>query len=225
MTIPTGTIYKKNVFPSSKYQFKIIKQVTTQAKLGKWVTKGRLKGARMYTVTFEERKTCPKSCFHWNDCYGNTMPFAHRVSTNKTTMLKMWRELTEINKKPYPILIRLHVLGDFYSVEYVQFWRMVFDTFENIYCYGYTAYKPSTPIGKAIKKLRDSHWERFAIRYSNMPHVELSANSEDMGVEGIVCPEQLGATKDCGTCGLCWTKTKDNIIFKTHSRPIERKAV
>ncbi len=62
--IPTGTIYKRNVFPSSKYQFKIIKQVTTQAKLGKWVTKGRLKGARMYTVTFEERKTCPKSCFH-----------------------------------------------------------------------------------------------------------------------------------------------------------------
>ena len=58
-----------------------------------------------------------------------------------------------------------------------------------------------------------------------MPHVELSANSEDMGVEGIVCPEQLGATKDCGTCGLCWTKTKDNIIFKTHSRPIERKPI
>ena len=26
----------------------------------------------MYTVTLEERATCPKTCKHWYDCYGNT---------------------------------------------------------------------------------------------------------------------------------------------------------
>ena len=34
-------------------------------KLGKVVKVGRLQGARIFTLTLEERATCPTTCAHW----------------------------------------------------------------------------------------------------------------------------------------------------------------
>ena len=62
------TIYKANVFGVRDYPFQVIKPITN-VKLGKWVSKSRHAGKRMYTVTLEERATCPKTCKHWYDCY------------------------------------------------------------------------------------------------------------------------------------------------------------
>ncbi len=44
---------------------------STNVKLGKKVTKGIYKGYPIFTLTLEERKTCPRSCKHWNNCYGD----------------------------------------------------------------------------------------------------------------------------------------------------------
>ena len=51
---------------------------STNTKLGKRVTKGKLAGFPIFTVTLEERATCPRSCIHWDDCYGNNMMNATR---------------------------------------------------------------------------------------------------------------------------------------------------
>lgn len=48
-------------------------------KIGRDVRKGHFRGYWIYTLSLEERKTCPKSCQHWRTCYGNAMPFAKRV--------------------------------------------------------------------------------------------------------------------------------------------------
>ena len=55
---------------------------STNVKLGKKVTKGIYKGYPIFTLTLEVRKTCPRSCKHWNNCYGNNMPFATRYDVH-----------------------------------------------------------------------------------------------------------------------------------------------
>ncbi len=51
------------------------------------------------------------------------MPFAHRFST-EGLIPRLEQEIKELMlKHKEGIVIRLHVLGDFYSTEYVEFWQ------------------------------------------------------------------------------------------------------
>ena len=211
------TIYTNNVFNSVNYNSNLLK-ISNNKKLGKFIVKGRHINKPMYSLSLEERKTCPKSCFHWKTCYGNNMPFAHRFMGNDKLMLRLENELNLLSiKHKEGILIRLHVVGDFFSVRYVKFWKKMLFKYSNISIFGYTARTPFSEIGKEIVNLRNKIWDRFSVRFSNSV-MELSANSENLlgGKKGIICPEQLDKTKNCANCGLCWNKNIDNIIFKTH---------
>jgi hypothetical protein len=113
-------------------------KASSNAKLGKKVLRGAWKGAEILTLTLTERETCPVTCEHWNDCYGNNMHLAKRLST-VNLMEAIERDLNNLNPaKQY--VVRLHVLGDFYSVEYVEFWNRMLDTYSNIKIFGYTAH-------------------------------------------------------------------------------------
>ena len=211
------TIYTNNVFNNDTYKHNLLK-LSSNKKLGKFIVKGRHINKPMYSLSLEERKTCPKSCFHWKTCYGNNMPFAHRFEGNNKLMLRLENEIKLLSKKhEHGILIRLHVVGDFFSVKYVRFWKKLLGLYTNISIFGYTARTPFSPIGKEIVKLRNENWDNFSVRFSNSV-MELSANSENLlgGKKGLICPEQLDKTKNCSNCGLCWNKNIDNIIFKTH---------
>ena len=212
------TIYTNNVYDSISHNGKLLK-VSNNKKLGKSkILKGRHKNKLIYSLSLEERKTCPTSCFHWKTCYGNNMPFAHRFMGNDALMKRLDDELNILSTKHKEgILIRLHVVGDFFSVNYVKFWKKMLSKYNGISIFGYTARTPFSEIGKEIAILRSLNWDRFSIRFSNSME-KISANSEDFAnaKEGIVCPEQLDKTKNCASCGLCWNKNIDNIIFKTH---------
>ena len=211
------TVYTNNVFNNDTYKYNLLK-LSSNKKLGKFIVKGRHINKPLYSLSLEERKTCPKSCFHWKTCYGNNMPFAHRFEGNNKLMLRLENEIKLLSKKhEHGILIRLHVVGDFFSVKYVRFWKKLLGIYTNISIFGYTARTPFSPIGKEIVKLRNENWDNFSVRFSNSV-MELSANSENLlgGKKGLICPEQLDKTKNCSNCGLCWNKNIDNIIFKTH---------
>jgi len=212
------TIYTNNVYDSISHNGRLLK-VSSNKKLGKTkIVKGRHKGKYIYSLSLEERKTCPTSCFHWKTCYGNNMPFAHRFMGNDALMKRLDDELNILSTKHKEgILIRLHVVGDFFSVNYVKFWKKMLGKYSNISIFGYTARTPFSNIGKEISILRSLEWDRFSVRFSNS-FEKLSANSQDLlgNKQGIICPEQLDKTKNCASCGLCWNNKVDNIIFKTH---------
>ena len=217
------TIYKNNIFELENYQFKILKP-STNKKLGKKVLKGKYKDYKFVTLTLVERETCPKDCIHWDDCYGNKMPFAHRFSAEDQNLLqkRIYEDL--LNSSNQLLLIRLHILGDFFNVKYVKFWSIMLNTFKNIAIYGYTANNInskialSRDIAKEIIKLNRS--EDSHIRFSNDLTNSFSANSYDVVKpvkgESILCPVQEDKTANCGTCGLCWNQKNQSIIFKTH---------
>ena len=241
------TVYINNVRqadPETMGKNEVVLKLSNNKKLGKQVTIGRLKGFPIYSLSLEERATCPTSCVHWADCYGNNMPFAHRYSAGEKLESMLESELDTLQKKhPDGFLVRLHVLGDFYSSKYVGKWSDWLNKFPALNIYGYTAYHPTATdprereIGEAILALRATFGARFSVRFSgNYTDSDLTALSYDdpravTAVEqkrAFICPTQISkktkkyvAPKEealvpnCGACGLCWT-TKKPVAFMTH---------
>jgi hypothetical protein len=208
-------MYRKNVHDAGNYAHAVIK-ASTNIKLGKKVTKGHLRGAKIFTLTLEERATCDSECEHWLDCYGNNMPFGHRFEANDALMVSIERDLDELDAKGKPYLVRLHILGDFFNLKYVLFWRKQLKNRELLNVYGYTRHHPTKPLGYALKLVRQEYGKRFAIRFSNYPDDTFSAQSEHVSTGGIGCPVQMDRTDSCGTCALCWEMEDKSIIFYDH---------
>jgi hypothetical protein len=202
----------------------VLKSGEHSSKLGSHVSKGRWRGMPIFTLSLEERATCPRSCEHWRSCYGNHMQWPRSVRWRHGPELvrSLATELEYLSLKyEYGFAVRVHNLGDFYSVGYVRQWAKWLDQFEPLHVFGYTAWPRGSKIGDAVIALRDAQWGRFAIRLSNSPDNKRSANTvweqpkRPVIDQGIVCPAQTGRAGSCGTCGLCWSTDK-NIVFLAH---------
>lgn len=179
-----------------------------QRKIGRKVTKGHWKGLPIYTLTLEERATCPASCLEWRTCYGNQMNWARRHMPGLALEGRLLGELVDLSlKHPRGFAIRLHILGDFYSQTYVDLWRMVMEELPQIHLFGFTAHHPETAIGEALRTLNNTWPLRCRIRFSGTAVRGTGALVIDSFADSqhVVCPVQTGKTDCCGTCGLCWT--------------------
>jgi hypothetical protein len=201
----------------------------SNVKIGRDVRIGKYKGWWLYTLSLEERKTCPTSCHHWQNCYGNSMPYAKRIDHkgNSFTYLleNNLERLLAVKGRP-GVIVRLHALGDFHSVDYVEFWAQMLERHAGrLIIFGYTAYLPTDPkpeyaaIGKAVDALIDNYPGRAMIHFSNGGYATRSTvpivSAEDCPPGAFVCPEQTGKVDACGKCGLCWTTLK-NVAFMAH---------
>ncbi|MBO6755782.1 MAG: hypothetical protein JJ902_05615 [Roseibium sp.] len=218
----------RTVFPSTVKDpddvGNILKSGHHNPKIGKKVTKGRWKGFPIYTLTLEERKTCPRDCALWRACYGNNMHQAQRWRHGPDLELFLELELRDLAEKhPGGFVVRLHVLGDFYSVNYVRRWHLMLEMLPQLHVFGFTArIDPEDPITKEIAAVRRAFPDRWYVRFSGTDLDEmqtLASEVVDMPDQAhrtsIVCPEQTGKTAACATCGLCWHSTK-NIAFLRH---------
>lgn len=190
-------------------------------KIGRVVTKGKWSGMPIYTLTLEERRTCPRACLMWSSCYGNRMPWSLRWPAGASTEARIETELAELQAShPGGFVVRLHVLGDFYSVEYVDRWAAWLRTFPALRCYGYTARGADDPIGLAVQSIATANWDRFAVRSSggvlpDLPSAAAVGRGEPVP-QGIVCPVEVDKSATCGTCALCWANPKMPIVFLEH---------
>ncbi len=200
-------------------------------KLGDTVAKGRLAGFALYGLSLEERATCPASCAVRDVCYGNGMHLArrHRIGDRAVFQDRIEDEVRSLLREHRAgVLVRLHVLGDFPSPEYVAFWDGMLANNPRLACYGYT-HRATTAnggdaIGDAIAEAKAAHPDRFRIRWSSpvpVPDgaVVIDRMPEGKRVpEGIVCPAQTDATACCSSCGLCWepAASGDSIAFIKH---------
>ena len=195
----------------------------SNVKIGRDVRKGHFRGYWIYTLSLEERATCPRSCAHWSDCYGNNMPFAKRVDHTDHRALcdaieaDLVRLLAVRGRKG--VMVRLHALGDFYSVPYVEFWRTMLTLHPRLAIWGYTARQPGTEIGRAIALTKRLYPDRFRVRWSDgdagRDCTVSIARAEDCPSNAFVCPEQTGATVACATCAACWSGDK-TVAFIEH---------
>ena len=208
-------------FPSLRKEIKdqkVLKPGNNNKKLGFVITAKKWRGCRIFSLTLEERATCPRSCHHWEDCYGNNMYLAHRFEHGTELCVKIEKEIEELlSKYKTGIVIRLHVLGDFYSEEYVNFWRSMFEKYDRLHVFGYTA-RWDDPIADAINSLNKTFPDRCVIRYSRnrkQKGLKSFACKDDYQGDSFTCLEQLGKNVSCASCALCWT-TKKTVKFLTH---------
>lgn len=214
------TMFEKTVKPA-KDRKSILQSVASNTKIGKGgniITKGIWKGMPMYSLTLEERATCPKDCQQWNNCYGNNSPYRIRVQIDDTFYDKLEKELSVLDKQhKQGFVVRLHVLGDFPDIIYVRFWFDMLSEYRNCHIFGYTHHPYNSEIGReiAITHVTFSRNKRFQVRFSDST-VQFRANVETKeNATGVICPEQTGKTQSCLTCGLCWGIDKP-ITFLPH---------
>lgn len=211
-------VQARTLFPSTVVNAadapRLLVSGVNSAKIGNRVRKGPWRGMPIYTLTLEERATCPRSCGLWRECYGNAMPLARRHRPDAETIPLLWDELGDhLDNAPQGIVVRLHVLGDFYSVEYAQAWARWMDKLPGLHVFGYSAHGLHSAIGRVIYGLNETHPDRWAIRRSVAPggtarSMEATTiwRKPDTTVvpEGLICPAQTHKTAACATCGLCW---------------------
>lgn len=222
------TMYESQVTRPETVE-RVLKSGEHNKKIGSMVVKGRWRGMPIFTLTLEERFTCPSSCRHWADCYGNKMRWSQRLVAGVALERRLEDELADLqDRHPDGFVVRLHVLGDFYDVAYVLKWLAWLTRYPALRVFGYTSWPPRSEIGRTIGRVRDAFWHRFAIRFSNQGQDERGAETvfpnvpqgtfadpSELKHKGIVCPAQTDATDCCGTCGLCWSTDK-NILFLAH---------
>jgi hypothetical protein len=200
------------------------------AKIGKRIEKGPWAGFPIFTLTLEERATCPATCELWAECMGNAMHMARRHRHGPKLVAALDRELRQkAAAHADGFSVRLHVLGDFYSVQYVAEWARWMLELPALHVWGYTARLPHTDIGGLIAEMNRLWPDRWRVRFS----VASDAPIEPLQVttiwrkpdkiaqpEGTVCVQQFEKSATCGTCTLCWSRPMDDtrIVFIGHGR-------
>ena len=222
----------RSLFPKSVVRAdqspRVLVSGINSAKIGKRVMKGAWRGFPIFTVTLEERATCPATCPLWLECYGNAMPYARRHEPGPELIATLDAELRQKARyHPRGFAVRLHVLGDFYSLEYLQQWLTWIDEIPALHVWGYTAHDMQSLMGLGIDAGNDLWPDRWVFRFS-VPegHAETGYTATTIWrkpeapvvPEGQVCPAQTGRTTACATCGLCWSPAAADkrIVFIGH---------
>ncbi len=83
------------------------------------------------------------------------MPFAHRVIADQAMLDAIDIELDRFfydvcRQKEIGMLLRLHILGEFFSTEYVDYWEAKLNKYWWLAIWGYTHRNVTDPIGQSI---------------------------------------------------------------------------
>lgn len=224
-TDASGTVFPSRVAAPGSGE-PVLKDGASNSKIGGDVLVGWLKGARIVTLTLEERATCPPTCPLWRSCYGNSMQFSRRWRHGPALEAALEREVQALCRVHALVLVRLHVLGDFYSSAYVGLWARLLRQHPGLHVFGFTAWPPESEIGAAIFDLRFVMGRRFAVRHSGRCAtwgsftIDFPTERKALG-DALVCPEQASAMngtgdgRHCGSCAACWS-TDRPIVFVEH---------
>lgn len=217
----TRTKYIKSVTAPTA---KMLKQGRNNKKLGGVIQKASWKGLPVYSLTLEERTTCPTSCDQWDTCYGNNMPFAKRYDHTHPDFYMLLDDNLEAcaMKHDAGFAVRLHVLGDFFDTEYVDFWNYTKHHMPQLRIWGYTHQPYDSEIGQAIHRLNTNHEDHCRVRFSDSTQTLFSTSvvstiPKQLPQDYIVCPEQTHEkVKSCSTCTLCWESSDKHVVFLQH---------
>ena len=178
--------------------------------------------------------TCPGAS-EWckKYCYAKGWPLAffnkNRYTTNLArskkpdfakTMIHRMRIYATVSQIKYPPF-RIHVSGDFYNEAYVNKWIRIVRTVPQIKFYAYTRSWIRPELLPSLEKLRSlPNMQLFASCDKTMINPpegwRIAWIEDDSRTEGLICPEQSGAKKNCADCKYCFMGKYNDVIFKIH---------
>ena len=189
------------------------------------ISKGNTKLGALPSFSLPVIATCPgKTDFCDRYCYGLKGQFTMEAikRKNDSRLDATLREdfvdtiVNEIQRLKAPAF-RLHVIGDFYLVEYVEKWSDIAGKLPGVVFFGSTRSWRCEFLSKVLKKFRD------------LPNVYVKASVDltdtldpfscgwrvwSVEGEGIPCPHDFGLAKNCAACKRCWTVKDFDVKFK-----------
>ncbi|MBA7692004.1 hypothetical protein ES703_100560 [subsurface metagenome] len=166
-------------------------------------------------------KTCPgKTEFCSRLCYGLRGRFTHqRIKEIYENNLKASKQPDFVERIVRGILktkagvFRLHVVGDFYSVEYVERWLEIAERLPDVKFFGSTRSWRTPGLRDTVVRFRDlpNVYLRASIDPTHLDKPSCSWGVWSVEGEGDPCPHDFGLGKHCITCQKCW-QTKDSDI-------------
>lgn len=149
------------------------------------------------------------------------------LNDRKTLKEKIFSQLEEHKTKK--TAVRLHSSGDFFSKEYIDFWKDIIRRNPDISFWAYTRSWVVERLVEDIKELDKLDnvklmlsWDKtmtqplngFAksVVYSSNDEITIALKEKN----GTVCPEQYNLVASCADCGICINKPLGNIYFVLH---------
>ncbi|MCP4551781.1 MAG: hypothetical protein GY834_07020 [Bacteroidetes bacterium] len=128
-----------------------------------------------------------------------------------------------------PCAVRLHSSGDFFSIEYINFWHDIVNMNPDISFWAYTRSWNIENLLFPLSQLRNlNNFQLFASWDESMnsnppPDWRISLVIDDLSKgkeldrnKDYSCPEQFGKKLNCASCGFCIKASDKNIIFTLH---------
>jgi len=200
---------------------RVLKSGIHSTKLGDRIAVGEWAGSPLYSLKLEERKTCWSGCQQLLICYGrNVGRRATRWNVDAALYTRLIIELEALSYKDRWYVLRLHDLGDFASVEYVQFWFNALRAHPGLRIFGYTHWPRESQIGSLIEP-ESEKWDRFRIRFSDnhegqrTAHVIKDQDATEHPLGRICKADKKHSQITCGSCGFCINSTVP-VVFKEH---------
>jgi len=163
--------------------------------------------------------TCPGMSEACAICYAVTMMRYDSVA-------KGWAERTVAPLPMIPASIeicRIHVAGDFDTVEYIQSWIDKVRAHPNVMFWAYTRSWRIPELLPSLERLRaEPNMQLFASTDSTISESTPTGwrvaylETENYTTSGIVCPEQSGKKENCDQCKYCFKGQKGDVRFLPH---------
>jgi len=184
------------------------------------ISRGNGKLGLLPSFSLPVLKTCPgRTEFCSRLCYGLngrfTQPRMREIYQNNLEATKqagfvegVVREILKTGAEAF----RLHVVGDFYSVEYGENWLEIADRLPDVSFFGSTRAWRVPGLRDAVRRFRDlpNVYLRASIDLSHLDKPSTSWGVWSIEGQGDPCPHDFGLGEHCITCKKCWqTKGSD----------------
>lgn len=190
---------------------------------------GNMKVGSIRTFSLPSRLTCPgasswcsKHCYAYR--FERRRPNCRDAYSRNLVLTWHPDEFVEAMLQVIPKKLpqcRIHVSGDFYSVEYIEAWQRICGEYPHTLFWCYTRSWNVPDLLPALEKLRDlPNVQLFASTDPSMPLPpkgwRVAFIEEDPRASGLRCLEQYGRKPSCLECGYCFQQQRGDVIFKTH---------
>lgn len=192
-------------------------------------SEGNRKTGDVLSFSLPSKETCPgKSVWCEGKCYSyryeRIRPTCRAAYSDNLVMARNPEQFAETMIGVLPRILRcfrIHVGGDFWSVEYVEAWKKICASFPQTRFWAYTRSWRDPELKAALESLRDlPNTQIFASVDPSMTPPPKGWRTAFLDMDpratGKRCAHQTGLKESCLHCGYCFEEKAGHVIFKAH---------
>lgn len=207
-----------------------------RASLSPWGRGNSKLGSGIYTYSKLPVTTCPGAS---EECLA--ICYARKVEKTNKHVWQLWADNTARGDELPPLpadakIVRIHVSGDFDTVDYIHSWIRLAKYNEHVTFFGYTrswrlahlepwleqlSYPHNVHLWASmdlsVVELPPAYWRRAWIEGdSRLTKVSDKQYRTFDGRKAVICPEGTGMLPNCQTCRFCFLPHNMDLVFPRH---------